>query len=254
MNLAHSAPFRLIVIATLISIIARTLVNVTLSANGFQEWFWLFDTVLSCSFAYLVHWATLNNIRDIRLVISIPSTEINLKRVLSFSLKLIGLTLIAVVPILVMVVIFTPFVEEAALRGQTFAGRIIYIICTIIFIGAAVGYWGTWLPATVAGRNAGFKAAAVRGKASFARNAPLISAIILAQTIFFQIAIFVFCYFAGLDSAMKVPAFEDIRFMAAFEFLTGLVNFAAYAAIAVILCQSYKDTEGVLEGQPVPAA
>ncbi len=250
---ADSVPFRLIAIAIFVSVTVKTLINVIFVANGFGEWSWLPDIVISSSLVYFVHWATLNNVHDARLVLSIPATDVHLKRVAIFSLKLMGLTLLAIVPLFFIVMICSAFLDESVLRGQTLVGRIAYIIGMTLFVGAAVGYWGTWLPATVAGRNADFKAAARRGKTSFARSAPWIGAVLLAQTICFQIAILAFSFLAGLDSGLKVPVFEDNRIMGAFEFVTTLANFTAYAAIAVILCQAFKESERSLNGQPLPA-
>ncbi|KQS84208.1 MULTISPECIES: hypothetical protein [unclassified Rhizobium] len=243
MNPAHFAPLRLIAIAILISAASKTLASVILAANGHQERLGSLDTVLSCAFAYFVHWTTLNNVHDIGLIVSLRPTEINLKRILFFSLKLSALMLIAIVPVFFIVAIAAPFFEDAVSRGQTFAGRITYMVFSAILIGAALGYWGTWLPAAVAGRNVDFAAAAKRGKATFATSAPRIAGIILAQTIFFQIAILGFSSLAGVTSDLKVPVFEDIGMTGAFEFVTGIVGYTAYAAIAVILCRAFEQCE-----------
>lgn len=253
MNSAHFAPLRLIAIAIIITVASKTLLNVITAANGHQEWLGLPDIFFSCAFAYFVHWTTLNNVRDVGLIVSLSPTEIDLKRILFFSLKLVALMLIAIIPALLIVMIASPFFGEAALRGQTFAGRITYMVFSAILIGAALGYWGTWLPAAVAGRNADFAAAAKRGKATFATSAPRIAGIILAQTIFFQIAILGFSSLAGVTSDLKVPVFEDIRMSAAFEFVTGIVSYAAYAAIAVILCRAFQQSENTSSVRPVPA-
>ncbi len=252
---AHSLPLRLIVVAIFISTIANTAVKAFLTANELSSWVQMSDIVLNCLFAYFIHWAILNKAKDIRLVLSIPATEINLKKVLVFSLKLMALTSIAVLLPLIIITVCAPFLEDTVLRDQTYdTVKMIYTVFFAIFVGAAVGYWGTWLPATVAGRNMGFKAAAARGKAYFARNASLIAAITLAQMILLLIIKTAFFslvprYYPDLN----IPFFEDIRAMAVFDLITGIFNFSAYAAIAVILCHSYQAGESAIPQRPVPA-